>query len=276
MSGVQSSLAAVLLATLGVLGGGSAVAADPSPEEVLKDRGLTRTGSYYVLDLEAAFLKRLAEVQPLYEQLRGLFNKLVAVSQLEYAYAEVDERWNLLNERIGNVQAEIDAFPPLNNNVLRQQWRDLLELERQLRVQWNEANRERNLRWKALPPDGQKEKLSDEFREQREDFLKKTRDLRALADTINAKYDELSKDDAVKKALGSLRLSTKTRVELGPSPEFKKRGTQLKNAEKDFSPENFTRKGKARGAPGQGKTKDTPKARRDTPPTSGTARARPK
>jgi hypothetical protein len=276
MSGVRSSLAAVLMATLGVVGGGSAVAADQSPEEVLKDRGLTRRGASYVLDSEAAFLKKLAEVQPLYDQLRGLFTKLVAVSQSEYAYAEVDERWNLLNERIGNVQAEIDAFPPTNNNILKQQWRDLLELERQLRVQWNETNRERNLRWKALPPDWQKEKLSDEFRERREDFLAKTRDLRAVADTINARYDELSRDDAVKKALGSLRLSTKTRVELGPSPEFKKRSTQLKNAEKDFSPENLTGKRKPRGAPGQGKSKDTPKTRRDPPPASGAAHARPR
>src|SRR5262249_17334916 len=154
--------------------------ADGNPAEVLESRGLTRSGAYYVLDAESEFLEKLVEVQPLYDQLRGLFTRLAVIAQSDSEYDEIDRQRDLVNERIGNVQAEIDAFPSLSNNLLKQRWQELLELERQLRVQWDELNRERNLRWRALTPDWQKEKLSQEFRERRADFLKKSRDLRAL------------------------------------------------------------------------------------------------
>jgi len=268
-----------LLAVLGTLHGSAAIAADQTPEEVLKSRGLTKSGTLYVLDAEADFHAKFAKVQPLYLQVRELYNKLAVIVQYQYEYDEIDNRYTLVTEQLRNVQAEQDSFPPTSNNVLKQQWQELLELERQLRFQRNELNRELNLRYKNLVPDWQKEKLSEEFQKRREEFLKETRDPRAVAATIKEKYGELSKDEAVKKALVALRLSTKARVDLGPSLEFKRKSTQLKNAETELSPVNLARRKavpkKTKKAQTESKSKIAPKGKRATPPDSGKTGADP-
>jgi len=272
MFGTRSLWAAGLLAVLGALQGAAAIAADHTPEEVLKSRGLTKSGTLYVLDAEAGFLEKFAKVQPLYLQLRVLYNKLAAIAQYQYEYDVIENQYTLVTEQVRNVQAEQDSFPPTSNNLLKQQWRELLELERQLRIQRNELDRELNLRYKNLVSDWQKEKLSDEFQKRREDFLKQTREPRAVADRIKEQYGELSRDEAVKKALGALRLSTKARVDLGPTPEFKRKSTQLKNAETELSPVNFARKAvpkKTKKAQIERKTKNAPKGKHPISPDTG-------
>ena len=186
----RSLWAAGLLIVLGP----AAMAADQTPEEVLKSRGLTKSGTLYVLDAEADFLEKFAKVQPLYLQARELHNKLLVIVQYQSEYDEIDNRFTLVTEQLRNVQAEQDSFPPTSNNVLKQQWQELLELERQLRFQRNELDRERNLRYKNLVSDWQKEKLSEEFQKRREEFLNETREPQAVADKIKKQYGELSKD----------------------------------------------------------------------------------
>jgi len=272
MFGTRSSWAAGLLTVLGALQGAAAIAAEQTPEEILTSRGLTKSSALYVLNAEADFLERFAQVQPHYFQLRELYDKLAAIAQYQYQYDVIENQYTLVTEQLRNVQAEQDAFPPTSNNVLKEQWRELLELERQLRIQRNELDRELNLRYKNLVPDWQKEKLTAEFRKRREDFLKETQEPRAVADKIKEQYAGLSKDEAVKKALGALRLSTKTRLDLGPTLEFKKKSTELKNAERELSPANFARKAapkKANKAQIERKTKNAPKTKRAIPPDSG-------
>ncbi len=272
MFGSRSIRAAGLLVMLGALQGAAAIAADQTPEEILKSRGLTKSGTIYVLDTEADFFEKFAKVQPLYLQLREVYNKLFAIAQYQYDYDMLDNRYNFVTEQLRNVQAEQDAFPPTSNNLLKQQWQDLLELEKQLRFERNELNRELNLRYKNLVPDWQKEKLTDEFQKRREEFLKEAQEPRALAEKIKGKYAELSKDDAVKKALDALKLSKKARLILSPTAEFRKKSTQLKNAEAELSPKNFVRKPAVKkGAKAQidRKTKDAPKGKRATPVDKG-------
>jgi hypothetical protein len=267
MFGTRCWWATGLLAVLGAVDGAAAIAADPPPDEVLKNRGLTRSGVFYVLDTEADFLDKVGKVQPSYQQLKGLYDNLFAILQNQAEYEELDRRWTFVNEQLGNVQAEIGAHPPLSNNLLRENWQNLLAQERQLKYQWNELSREVNLRYKNLIADWKRENLSNDFQKRRGDFLKETRDLRALADKIKQRYGELSKDDDVKKALGALRSSTKARFDLGPSPEFKKKSAWLISAEKATAPENFARKPTRKNAPGDRKTKVSPGSQSKAPPT---------
>jgi hypothetical protein len=159
--------------------------------------------------------------------------------QNQAEYDVLNDQWTLVNEQLRNVQAEIDAHPPLSNNVLRQNGYSLLDTEKQLRFQYNELGREVNLRSRRLVGDGEKERLQGEFQKQREDFLEKSKELRAQADKTKAEYDKLSKDDAVKKALEALKLSTKGRVSLGPSPRFKNASTWPNEAVKSTSLESL-------------------------------------
>jgi len=241
--------------------GGADQASDSKPEDVLNGRGLKKLGLIYVLEGEADFLKKLAKVQPLYDQMTSSYSKLDAIVRNQNEYDAMDVQYKLLTERLRNVRAEIDAHPPLSNNELRQNWNDLLEAEKQLRFQRNGLDRELDLRWKTLVSDSQREKLFNEFQKLRRDFLTESRDLRAISEGVGENYGRLAKDDAVKKALSALRASTKARVELGPSPEFKRKSALLRNAERAFSPESLTPKQKARGGRGGRRTAPSPSAK---------------
>jgi hypothetical protein len=211
-----------------------------SPEPVLRARGLKKAGSVYILDGESDILNKMTKVQPLYDQMAKSYAQLDSVFRAQAEYDALDLEYKLLTERLRNVQAEIDTHPPLSNNMLRQNWYDLLETEKQLRFQRNALDRELDLRWKSLVSESKREALLKEFEEQRQGFLKESRDLRALIDKVNERYSQLARDEVVKKAIEAIRGQTKTRVSLGPSPEFKRRSTRLKNAEKTYSPANLT------------------------------------
>src|SRR5262249_6104262 len=170
----------------------------------------------YVVDAESDFVPQVAKLQPSFRELKATYDKLFTVVQNQAEHDFLNDQWTLCNEQLRNVQAEIDAHPPLNNNELRQNWNNLLNAEKQLRFQYNELGREVNLRYRRLVSDGEKERLQGEFQKKREDFLAKSKELRAQADKIKADYDALSRDDAVKKAPDALTLSTKARVTLGP------------------------------------------------------------
>ena len=121
------------------------------------------------------------------------------------------------------MQAEIDAHPPTSNNELKQNWRNLLEAERELQLQYSALRREVNLRYRRLDSISETEELKGQFKKQRGDFLDNSRELRELADKINESYNALSHDDAVKKSLSSLKLSTKEAVGLAPRLTSRKR-----------------------------------------------------
>jgi hypothetical protein len=239
MRATRSRLAIALLAIVAPLGDDSAVAGDPAPEKVLEGRGLKRSGTLFVLDQESDFVPQVAKLRPSFGQLKAAFTKLAAVMQNQAEYDYLNDQWTLVNEQLRNVQAEIDAHPPLSNNELRQNWQNLLAMEKQLRYQYNELAREVNLRYRRLVSDGEKERLQGDFQKQREDFLEKSKELRAQADKIKAEYAKLSKDDAVKKALETLKLSTKGSLGLGPSPGFKNQSAWLNDAVKSTSPDSL-------------------------------------
>jgi hypothetical protein len=231
-------MATALLALVG-LGDSAVVADDPTPEKILEGRGLKRSGMLYVVDAESDFIPQVAKLQPDYRQLKAAYDKLFAVVQNQAEHDELNVRWTLVSEQLGNVQAEIRAHPPLNNNELRQSWYTLLDMEKQYQFQYNELRREVNLRYQKLVSDTAKEKLQDEFQKRRDEFLAKSKEQRTQGESIKAEYDKLAKDDGVKRALETLRASTKARVTLGPSPGFKKASAWLNDAVKATSPESL-------------------------------------
>jgi hypothetical protein len=244
MRDTRSSLSTALLVAISALGAAGAFAADRSPEEALNRRGLKRSGLLFVLDADAEFVPKVAKLQPKYRQLKGQFDKLATVLRMQAEYDLLDDQWTLVNEQLRNVQAEIDAHPPTTNNELKQNWQNLLEAERQLRLQYNALRTEVNLRYKRLASDSEKEQLRSDFLKQRDDFLDSSRELRAQADKIKDDYNALSKDDEVKKSLSELKASTKASVSLGPSPSFKKASDWLISAVKLTSPDSLAPKAK--------------------------------
>jgi hypothetical protein len=230
----------------------------------------------YVLNAETGFLDKIDKLQPSYRELKGLYDKLSAVVRNQVEYDQLYDQWTVVTQRLRDVQAEIDTHPVLTNNLLRENWNNLLAAERQLRFEYNELNTQVNLRYRKLIPDWRKEQLTEDFQKRRGEFLKETQELRAAADAIKDQYGKLSKDEAVKKALGDLRTSTKARVDLGPSPEFKNKSAWLISAERGTAPENFARKTTRKHAPNDRPAKGSPKNKRNDAPAAGTPATRPR
>jgi hypothetical protein len=266
----------VLLAIPGLVADAAVTAGDPAPDDVLKKRGLARSSMHYVLEGEAGFLEKVGKLQPSYVKIKAQYDDLFAIMLNQREHDQLNDEWTGVNERLRNVQAEIDTHPPLNNNVLRENWQNLLASERQLRFEYNRLNTEVNLRYRKLVPDSKREQLAGDFAKRRGDFLKEVRELRSLADKIKVRYAELSRDDAVKNALSALKRSTKARLDLGPSPEFKKKSAWLTSAEKATAPENLARRPIRKNATGGRSTKGAPKGKRNEASTSGTPATRPK
>jgi hypothetical protein len=258
MRGNHFGVAVGLLALAATLAD-AAVADDPNPEKLLEGRGLKLNGTLYVVDQEGDFVPQVAKLRPGYGRLKATFVKLAAVMQDQAEYDYLNDQWTLVNEQLRNVQAEIDAHPPLSNNVLRQNWYNLLDAEKQLRYQYNEIGREVNLRHRRLVGEREKERLQGEFQEQRKEFLEKSRELREQADRLKAEYEKLSKDEAVKKALDALKASTKGRAALGPSPAFKNASAWLADAVRSTSPDALKPRVARRGV--RGTSKNTAKGK---------------
>jgi hypothetical protein len=155
MFGTRSWWAAGLLAVLSLVVGSAAIAS--GPDDVLESRGLTRSGMLYVLDAEAGFLEKVGKLQPSHLELKRLYDKLFAIVRNQFEYDQLNGPWTGVNEWLRNVQAEIDTHPPLSNNLLRENWQNLLASERQLRYEYNELNTQVTLRYRKLVPDWQKE-----------------------------------------------------------------------------------------------------------------------
>jgi hypothetical protein len=221
----------------------SAATRGPTPsEDALKTRGLTKRDTLYVLDTEREFLSGFAELEPLYGELTKLYSTAAPIVQSLEAYNMADRRYAFLLLEWKNVGAEKRTFPPGNNNVLNQEWQNLLDYEKGLRIELNTLDEQLNFMWKNLMPEPQRRNLFAKFQETQAKFLRESKSLRALGDKISARYAELRKDDTVKSAIRELGLSTKTRIDLGPSREFHNKRTLLKNAERKFSAATVSRK----------------------------------
>jgi aspartyl protease family protein len=64
------------------------------------------------------------------------------------------------------------------------------------------------------------DQLMAEFSRRREGYIQAVLDLRQLVDAVTKSYAELANDPAVKQALETLGLSSKTKPKLGPSSQF--------------------------------------------------------
>ena len=241
-------LASALLLTLTTPSGVLALAGDKKPEELLKDRGLARAGSVYILEAESDFISKVTALKPSYGNLRTAFLKVATMNQAQAEYDALDDQWTLATEQLRNVQAEQDVHPATSNNELKASWQALLEAERQLRLQCSALRREVNLRYKRLPSNAEKEEAQADFLKKCKDFVESSREPQQQLTKLKGEYASLVKDGEVTKALETLKKSTKGGMRLGPSAEFKKASAYLLDAVKSTSPESLTPKNSRRGA----------------------------
>jgi clan AA aspartic protease (TIGR02281 family) len=189
-------------AALMVVGAG---APDGSPDEVLKEKGLRRTGTQYVVPGEETFARKFDAARVLYKALALAIAQQKTFDQGSQSSKELVRE--LLQESI------------LLNEQLQQSTN--VEQHNQIVVMVNQVNARISL---LRDGGGADPKLGEQLRSQaatnREKYLQALLDLRARANAITARYETLAKDEEVTQALQELGQKSKTKPTLGPSRTF--------------------------------------------------------
>jgi aspartyl protease family protein len=197
---------------------------DAVPEEVLRDLGLARSGTTWVLGDEKSVLKDLRDARDLYRQLAqsmmsqqelafGFQNRQAAVLQLR-------EQNEVLSQQISQLDQQISALNYPGAGGLVQQQINQLSQERNQVVAANNriVNQLNTLQEQAKDPDQDpRPQINAEVDQSREKYMQAVFDLRKSLDEVMGKYKELEKNPKVTKALADLSISTKNKQKLGPS-----------------------------------------------------------
>lgn len=209
---VTIGLAAVVLGSPIVARAGDARAA----EAVLKEKGLRRAGTTYVVAGEAEVQKRLNEARAAYREMVAASNQR---QMLDYQARENQALIRELTEQRMTVNQQLaQDLPAAQHN--------------QLVATANALSDRLNLLIRQERDAAGKGPLDAAVAGRREAYIQGVLDLRGLVDAANASYKALADDPDVTRALGDLNATTKAKLTLGPSKAFLANVKLLENAEK--------------------------------------------
>lgn len=174
---------------------------DKAPEEVLKEKGLSKVGITYLLEGDAKLAETMRQFRLAKKSMDDDTKKRIdlenKVKMAKSAYAQWDYEYRQLNERLGT---EKDAF---RHNQIIGQINSLVS----------------------------KMKEAVEFKDAREADLKKTGESRdtyinlavetaTKLDELQKQYEALAADEDVKAALAKINEKARPKMKLGPSADF--------------------------------------------------------
>ena len=227
-----------LLLIFSTLGLAPARAADPAIASVLKDKGLTKSGTNYVIEAEKPVLEKMKAVGALFSVYAKLVeqqaaDELVAarLQHLEDRRAEMAEALTELNQRIneqplgGGRPGPGGGFPPAS---------PLAGQREQVKQSLAEVSLELKTLKSQSPPTKDRPALDAEVKKRGEAFRAALEELRPMVDDVKKKYAKLEADPEIKKARSDLNKATKANIKLGPSDAFKAGAKALEQAERQF------------------------------------------
>jgi len=224
------------------------VAERVSPEAVIKDCGLTKSGILYVLGEEDGVLQKLKSVRVSFGQFEGLYAQLAGFFTAEAEWQQLWDERAVTLEQLRDLDAQLDVMPQRGNSMIRENFQNAKRTQLQLRTQVNAYDRGIALGRKLLPAPGQKDKVARLVEEQRAEFLRAVDEIRPLFDAVLKRYEQIEGDPKFKKALESVRQETHAQVQLGPSPEFTRGLKDLNSAEKAARGASQSAPGRKKGA----------------------------
>jgi len=198
--------------------------AEAGPEVVLKNQGLKRSGTTWLLPGETAVLKDLRDAKDLYRQVA---EGVAQQQQLEYSaqnrkvmVQQLRDQNDMLSQQIKELEQQSENLNFPGGGVAVQQQRDQVNRQRGLLVAENNQiiNQLNSLQEQNKDQDQDpKLQLNAEVGQSREKYMQAVLDLRKSVDDITGKYNELAKNPEVTKALDTLSASSKSKHKLGPS-----------------------------------------------------------
>jgi aspartyl protease family protein len=200
-----------------------AVAADPPSDAVLKEKGLRKSGTVYVLPGEAEVQKKLNTAKALYRAA-----SVAAAQKHQYEQGaqearsqiqQMEQQYVMLNQQLSQTPAG-----PAHNQ--------LVAMVNALGGQINLMRRQGS--------DETKQVVGARLANDRESFLQAVLDLRKLIDKTNEQYAALAADEEVKAVLEGLNRAgtTKLKYALGPSKAYQANVKLLEKVEASVLTEN--------------------------------------
>ncbi len=221
-----------------------------SPEWLLKERGLTRSGAYFVVASEHELLESVQKTQPLINQMAQAYAEYEMVLRNEMLLRTEEEYRADLTTQIDAANATLSSMP--NGARANSSQNEAYQLTRGDRDVLNRAREATDRDIEALRsqqvPAGRKDELAKTFETKRLEFFKASDELRPIYEKAMGEYRKLQSDPSVKDALGAYGRSTKTAAFLGPSKDFKSGQEKIKLAKRLYQPETPPTKKKGRPA----------------------------
>ena len=225
-------------------GGGTSRGADPAAEATLKEKGLTKSVSTYVIEAEKPVLAKVKEVRGLFanyamlaERQATAENVAMQSAQLEEHRAELQSTLDDLNERIieqGGAQANNLPRRGMPGGPMTGSNSPLIAQRDQIKLALAEVGRTQKALKAQAPQAKDKATLDEDVKKKGEAFKAALVDLRRQVDEVTKQYNELAADPSVKKSLDDLKKASKANVKLGPSDAFLAAVKQLDQAERQF------------------------------------------
>lgn len=244
-------------------------AAEGPAHEILKKYGLKLAGTLVIADEETDIKTKLSEARRLSKQL----SYSLAQQQGTMSPQEMQKTVKAIGTEINQLKSEMNAVNqqmarvPRNNSRYGGRYAggafvssdaaaiysQLAYYRAALQMEINQDSYYLNQLKNQTADPKAREKIDSEVRDQREAYHQALVDLRELVDAANQKYEDLAKNDEVKKALTTLGKGQRVKPKLGPSHEFHnnvKLLEKLEKAESGVATENAEAKPARRGRGG--------------------------
>jgi DNA repair exonuclease SbcCD ATPase subunit len=202
-------------------------AADGPGSKTLKKHGLKIVGLLAVVEEEAEIKTKLSDARRLSKQLHySLMQQQATLSpkELQQNIKNVTDQINQLRSEMTAANQQLNSIPRYRgrfmSNDASQLFGQLTGYRTQLQMEIEQDSLFLN-QLKSQPADPKaKEKIDSEVQDRRDAYHQALLDLRKLVDTAHEKYEGLSKDDQVKKALEIEGHGLREKPKLGPSRDF--------------------------------------------------------
>ena len=189
--------------------------ADDPADAPLRDKGLRKTGTVYVLPAETDVQRKLTEARAGYKQMAAALGRQEAYERElrdgKQMIVEMTQQRIMINRQIA--QAE----NPVQHN--------------QLAAMYNELGDRLNLLYQRREDASGKREVDGEAATRREAYIQQVLDLRQLVDSVKEGYAALAADPDVAATLERINQGAKTKATLGPSRSFAANVAQLEKAE---------------------------------------------
>ncbi len=213
------------LALTCILAGASTpAAAQDSPAETLKARGLKQVGSTYVLPAEGEIQKKIAELRTL----QTSWSRSPAAAPRSRPRpptnrprcARCSRQRVEINQQITAFEQQIRGLGVGNFAEAAQRNELIARRNEAVNVYNGLGDRVRLIQSGPVGDPATRDRLGAELSRRREGFIQAVLDLRQIVNAAQKSYAELAADDSVKEAIAAVGRTSKTKPQLGPSPQF--------------------------------------------------------